>query len=130
MADGPEFSSEVTPVPNPDDMPVIRPRLDRYPTGAWTEHLHRGEMHVQIEMFVAGTDETDMMRLFHAVRSCLTPTTRAGTDATRNRLDPNSTIVQHAEITSAPGRAVPVGAGAYALRSVATYRLRIQVPAT
>lgn len=133
LADGPEFSAAITAVPNPDDMPVIRLRMGGYPMKPWTEHMLRGEWSIEMDLFTRGTDEVDQLRLFHAIRLCLKPTTRVGptgSDAVQAAMDPNQTIVQHAEFTKGASMIVTLGQSGYCLKSTCSYRMRIQVLAT
>jgi hypothetical protein len=129
LSNGAENTPAVQPIPSPDLMPVIRVRCGSYPMAQWTEHQHRGVWTIYLEMFVAGLDETDMLRLFSAVRHALRPAVKYGTDDVRPRMDPNSSIVQHAEFGGGSNDIVAVGEGVYAIKSIATFRIKIQVNA-
>jgi hypothetical protein len=129
LADGAEYTPVVQQIPDPALMPVIRVRCGPYPMGQWTEHMHRGIWTINLELFTAGLDETDMLRLFHAVRHALKPAARYGSDSVRDRMDPQNNIVQSSEFKGGTNDIVAVGQGLYAIRSVATYSMKIQVNA-
>jgi hypothetical protein len=125
--DDPEHAPEQMPIPNPEDLPAVRVLAGDYNMAPWTEAFHRGQFALRLEMFVAGHDDRDLWRLFHAVRRALKPTDRPESDAVNVQIDPDRKSVQSARFVRGPARPLAAGQSAYGRRAEASYVMNVQV---